>query len=78
MRVQFAQAVREGWSEGGRIAKPASAPAGYTPHTVVTEWLTLNCRGIWAAAGRGAAIEVRFANPEDADLARRHFSYLMS
>jgi hypothetical protein len=78
MRVRFKDAVREGWSAGGRIAKPASAPPGYTPHTVVTEWLTLNCHGRWAAEGRGTTIEVRFSEPEDADQARRHFSYLMT
>jgi hypothetical protein len=78
MRVRFGQATREGWTEGGRIAKPSTAPDGYTPHTVVTEWLTLNCRGLWAAEGRGATIEVRFAELEDAEQARRHFSYLMT
>jgi hypothetical protein len=78
MRVRYGQAVGEGWTEGGRIAEPSTAPDGYTPHTVVTEWLTLNCRGLWAAEGRGSTIEVRFAEPQDAEQARRHFSYLMT
>jgi hypothetical protein len=74
MRVRFAEAVRQAWPARGWILKPATAPPGYTPNTVVTEWLTLNCRDCWAGQGRGDRLEVWFASEDDADGARRHFS----
>jgi hypothetical protein len=44
------------------------------PDTVVTEWLTLNCRGLWACRGLGERVEVRFADTDDAARVRAHFS----
>ena len=76
MRVRFADAARQAWSDRGWIAKPAMAPAGYTPNTVITEWLTLNCTGAWAAQGRGRRLEVVFAGEDDATRARAHFAAL--
>ncbi|HEX3364575.1 hypothetical protein [Phenylobacterium sp.] len=76
MRVRFPEASRAGWPERGWILKPATAPAGYTPNTIVTEWLTLNCRGLWACQGLGERVEVRFASAEDAERVRAHFSAL--
>lgn len=76
MRVGFDDARREGWTQAGRVAKPATAPAGYTPHTVVTEWLTLNCRGAWACQGRKHRIEILFREAADARRARLHFQAL--
>jgi hypothetical protein len=73
MRGRFGQAVEAGWGKGG-VLKPPAAPAGYTPNTLVTEWLTLNCMDAWAAQGRGDWIEVRFARSEDEVRARDHFS----
>jgi hypothetical protein len=74
--MRFPQAVRAGWSLGGWILKSPTAPSGYTPNTVVTEWLTLNCRGDWACRGLGDRIEVRFDDAEDAERARAFFSAL--
>ncbi len=73
MRVRFPDAMRAGWPERAWILKPSAAPAGDTPNTVVTEWLTLNCRGQWACQGLGERVEVRFA---DAERDRAHFSAL--
>lgn len=73
MRVRFAEAVRHAWSARGWIVKPAAAPLGYTPNTVVTEWLTLNCRGPWASQGQGDRLEVWFSSADDADRAQLHF-----
>ena len=72
MRVRFGEALNAGWN-GGRVAKSAGAPIGYTPHTVVTEWLTLNCVGPWACQARRAWIDILFAHPDDARRARDHF-----
>jgi hypothetical protein len=74
VRVRFGQALEAGWRDAGGILKPASAPAGYTPNTLETEWLTLNCTGAWAAQGRGHWLDVRFARTEDAVKARMHFA----
>ena len=74
MRVRFSQAVTEQWPHRGTVSKPGSAPAGYTPNTVVTEWLTLNCRAAWAAFGQNRRIDVRFSQADDAARARNHFS----
>lgn len=76
MRVRFPEARRAGWPERAWILKPSAVPAGYTPNTVVTEWLTLNCRGLWACQGHGERVEVRFADTIDAERARAHFSAL--
>jgi hypothetical protein len=73
MRVRFAEAVRQAWPAHGWIVKPAAAPPGYTPNTVVTEWLTLNCREPWASQGQGDRLEVWFASEDDAHRARLHF-----
>jgi hypothetical protein len=51
------------WSEAW-LPKPAASP-GYTGNTVVTEWLTLNCRGDWASRATASALQVSFADPED-------------
>lgn len=48
-----------------RFRKPAAPPAGYTGNTVVTEWLTLNCRGSWGSRSDGRSVHVRFAEPDD-------------
>jgi hypothetical protein len=76
MRVRFAEAVMQAWPARGWIVKPAAAPPGYTPNTVLTEWLTLNCTGAWASQGQGDRLEVRFARDEDAERARSHFRAL--
>jgi hypothetical protein len=76
MRVRFPEAVRLGWRWCGQVVKPAEAPPGYTPNTVVTEWLTLNCLGAWASEGHSDRLYVRFAREEDARRAREHFSAL--
>ena len=47
------------------VSRPAAAPEGYTPLILLTEWLTLNCRGDWASRARGEEVVVRFADPID-------------
>jgi hypothetical protein len=74
VRVRFAEAVRLAWPSRAWVAKPADAPAGYTPNTVLTEWLTLNCAGPWAAQGHGDHIEVRFERVADRERAQSHFA----
>lgn len=57
-----------GWRVGGleaSLRKPADAPRGYTRNTVITEWLTLNCRGDWGSVADSRFVRVRFADPED-------------
>ena len=76
MRVRFQKALREGWAAGGGVRRPAVAPAGYTPHTVITDWLTLNCAGAWASQVRRGWIEVHFASAADAARAKAHFAAL--
>jgi hypothetical protein len=44
----------------------------------IAEFVRPQIRGLWAADGRGATIEVRFAEREDAEQTGRHFSYLMT
>ena len=54
-RVHFkALASRPGGRLEAVARRPDRAPEGYTPIILMTEWLTLNCRGDWAfrAAGR--------------------------
>jgi len=75
MRVQFQKSIPAGWSAGG-ILKPAMPPAGYTRHTAVTEWLTLNCLGAWASQSRSGWIEVHFDLASDHERARDHFKAL--
>lgn len=75
MRVRFQAGVREGWVRGG-VFKPAVAPAGYTRHTAITEWLTLNCRGAWAGQTRNGWFEVQFELPADAARAEAHYARL--
>jgi hypothetical protein len=75
MRVRFQVGVREGWARGG-ISKPAAAPEGYTRHTAITEWLTLNCRGAWAGQTRNGWFEVQFELPADAAWAEAHYAAL--
>jgi hypothetical protein len=75
MRVRFQAGDREGWVRGG-VSKPAFAPEGYTPHTAITEWLTLNCQGPWAGQTRNGWFEVQFALPEDAGRAQAHYGPL--
>jgi hypothetical protein len=55
------------------LAKPPAPPPGYTRNTVVTDWLTLNCRGDWASRGGRGSILVRFADPDDLRRARAQF-----
>lgn len=55
------------------MAKPPAAPPAYTGNTVVTEWLTLNCRGDWASRGGRGSILVRFADADDLRRARQRF-----
>lgn len=74
MRVRFQEA--EAWGSTGGVRFPAHAPPTYTPTTVITEWLTLNCVGDWAAHRRRGWLEVRFSGAEDAEAARRHFTAL--
>ena len=72
VRVRFPEA--ESWDLTGAVRFPARAPPTYTPTTLITEWLTLNCVGDWAAHRRRGWIEVRFSRAEDAEDARRHFT----
>jgi hypothetical protein len=51
------------------IRKPAEAPPGYTGNTVVTEWLTLNCRGDWSSQSEPTLLRVRFARRDDMERA---------
>jgi hypothetical protein len=53
--------------------KPTSPPQGYTGNTVITEWLTLHCRGDWGSLSDGAFVRVRFADPEDCARAKARF-----
>ena len=76
MRIRFDAAGLAACRWSGRILKPVSAPLGYTPHTVVTEWLTLNCAGDWAGRHRKRWLEVCFAQRADAARARGHFAGL--
>ena len=76
MRVRFDALALDACRWPGRILKPSTAPAGYTPHTVVTEWLTLNCTGDWAGQRKTRWLDVCFARVEDAERARKHFEEL--
>ena len=60
--MRFPEASRAGWTLGGWILKSPTAPSGYTPNTVVTEWRTLNCRGPWASSGVASAAEAASAH----------------
>ena len=73
MRVRFQVSTEEGWRYRGQILKVKGAPSGYTPNTVITEWLTLNCVGAWACRGRPRWIDVAFANRDDALRAGSHY-----
>ena len=76
MRIRFDAAGLAACPWSGRILKPATAPVGYTPHTVVIEWLTLNCVGDWAGRHRKRWLAVGFAQRADALLARSHLTGL--
>lgn len=71
MRVRFRDA--DEWACSGGVSFPLRAPATYTPTTVITEWLTLNCAGDWAAQRRRGWLDVRFSLARDAEQARAHF-----
>jgi hypothetical protein len=75
MRVRFQAGLREGWVRGG-VDKPAVAPEGYTRHTAITDWLTLNCRGAWAGQTRNGWFEVQFEQDADAARAKAHYAAL--
>ena len=47
------------------LLRPNAAPEGYTPLILLTEWLTLNCRGDWASRAKGDEVVVRFADQAD-------------
>lgn len=53
--------------------KPMAPPSGYTPNTVITEWLTLHCRGDWASLSDGPVVRVRFTVAADHAAARARF-----
>jgi hypothetical protein len=55
------------------LRKPSEIPRGYTGNTVITEWLTLNCRGDWASWSHGARVTVRFADARDRERALARF-----
>lgn len=61
-----------------RVRKPDVAPAGYTRHTLVTEWLTLNCSGDWACRSGAASLTVRFRRPEDLERTLSRFGGRLS
>jgi hypothetical protein len=75
MRVRFQAGMRQGWVRGG-VSKPLVAPEGYTRHTAITEWLTLNCRGAWAGQTRNGWFEVQFELADDAERAKTHYAPL--
>jgi len=57
----FEKAVREGWSECGRPDREAGLRRwGYTPITVVTEWLTRleTARAVGGPEGRARHVKV--------------------
>jgi hypothetical protein len=73
-RVRFEELP--GGKAGGAEAsfrKPPAPPPGYTGNTVITEWLTLHCRGDWGSLSDGAFVRVRFADPADCDRAAARF-----
>jgi hypothetical protein len=76
VRASFEEAERQGWPWKARIRKLAAAPAGYTPNTLVTEWLTLHCIGPWASKRRAGWVEVRFLREDDRRRAAAHFAAL--
>ena len=55
------------------LPRPTSAPAGYTPVMLVTEWLTLNCIADWACRSQHRTLRVRFARDEDRARAAARF-----
>ncbi|MCR5879439.1 hypothetical protein [Phenylobacterium sp. J367] len=74
MRLEWQDTGEEGkgfWQ--ARLRKPASAPPGYTRNTVVTEWLTLNCRGDWSSHSGTASLRVRFRSRDDLERALEMF-----
>lgn len=71
-RVHFKDIEDRGdWLEV-RLRKP-EPPAGYTGNTVITEWLTVNCRGDWASKVERQLLRVRFAERADRDQAVARF-----
>lgn len=76
-RVRFKDIEdRADWLEV-RLRKP-EPPAGYTGNTVITEWLTVNCRGDWASKVERQLLRVRFADLADRDRAVARFGGLPS
>jgi hypothetical protein len=47
------------------VIRPVGAPKGYTPISLLTEWLTLNCRGDWSSRARKHGVVLRFAAAAD-------------
>jgi hypothetical protein len=72
VRFQSSGEQVEAWTEV-RVPKPRVAPAGYTANTVITEWLTVNCRGDWASHAITREVRVRFAEALDRHRAVAHF-----
>jgi hypothetical protein len=72
VQFQSGEGQVEGWVEA-RLPKPRVAPAGYTANTVITEWLTVNCRGDWASHAVARELRVRFAETTDRDRAVARF-----
>lgn len=53
--------------------KTSAPPAGYTANTVITEWLTLHCQGVWGSFSDGPVVRVRFTDPQDLARALAYF-----
>jgi hypothetical protein len=75
-RVAYDDAAWQGsgWSVA-RLRRP-SPPPGYAGNTLVTEWLTVNCRGDWASRAGARSIRVRFSDPADQAQAVARFGML--
>lgn len=56
------------------IPRPQTAPDGYTPVMLVSEWLTLNCQGDWACRAGPKGLRVRFADGADRRRAAARFT----
>lgn len=73
MRVSWVDMARRKDPLAVRLRKPQTVAAGYTPNTLITEWLTVHCRGDWASQSRPTALLVWFADPADFARATAHF-----
>lgn len=56
------------------LPRPHGAPDGYTPIILLTEWLTLNCRGAWASRAGPKGVRVRFSDGQDCTRALARFA----